>query len=79
MLSKSFRDESHDTIARKKYLILQAVNKMNDNADTVSLLDFILYIPSINMPYRDEDSRLDQKYEKQISWDLYYREFECRK
>ena len=25
-----------------------------------------------NMSYRDEDSILEQKYEKQISWDLYY-------
>ena len=27
---------------------------------------------SCNMSYRDEDSIVDQKYEKQISWDLYY-------
>ena len=28
-----------------------------------------------NMSYRDEDSILEQKYEKQISWDLYYEDF----
>ena len=27
-------------------------------------------LDSFNMSYRDEDSILDQKYEKQISWDL---------
>ena len=30
---------------------------------------------SFNMSYRDEDSILDQKYEKQISLDLYYEDF----
>ena len=34
---------------------------------------------TINMPNRDEDSRLDQMYEKQISWDIYHKEFKCRK
>ena len=27
---------------------------------------------SFNMSYRDEESILEQKHEKQISWDLYY-------
>ena len=30
---------------------------------------------SFNMAYRDEDSILDQKYEKQVFWDLYYEDF----
>ena len=34
---------------------------------------------TINIPNRDEDSRLDQMYEKQISWDIYHKEFKCRK
>ena len=28
-----------------------------------------------NMSYRDEDSILEQHYENQISWDLYYKDF----
>ena len=32
-------------------------------------------LDSCNMSYRDEDNILDQKYEKQISWDLYYEDF----
>ena len=28
---------------------------------------------------RDEDSKLDQKYEKQISWDLYYEDLKFYK
>ena len=28
-----------------------------------------------NMLYRDEDSILEQTYEKQISWNLYYEDF----
>ena len=31
-----------------------------------------------NMAYRDEDIILDQKYEKQIFWDLYYEDFKFR-
>ena len=30
---------------------------------------------SFNMSYIDEDSILEEKYEKQISWDLYYEDF----
>ena len=30
---------------------------------------------SFNMAYNDEDSILDQKYEKQIFWDFYYEDF----
>ena len=30
---------------------------------------------SVNMVNRDEDSILDQKYEKQISWDLNHEDF----
>ena len=30
---------------------------------------------SFNMSYRDEDSILKQKYENQISWDLYHEDF----
>ena len=35
-------------------------------------------LDSFSKPYRDEDgdSVLDQKYEKQISWDLYYEDSE---
>ena len=33
-------------------------------------------LDSFTMPYRDEDSILDQKYRKQISLDLYYEDFE---
>ena len=36
-------------------------------------LDFIL--DSFNMSVRDEGSVLDQKYEMQVSWDLYYEGF----
>ena len=32
-------------------------------------------LDSFNMLYRDEDSMLEQKYEKQLSWDLYYKHF----
>ena len=28
-----------------------------------------------NKAYRDKDSILDQKYEKQIFWDLYHEDF----
>ena len=31
-------------------------------------------LDSFNMTYRDEDGILDQKYEKQIFWDLYHEE-----
>ena len=34
---------------------------------------------SFNTSYRDEDSILDQKYEKQISWDLHYEDFIFKK
>ena len=30
---------------------------------------------SFNMSYRDENIILEQKYEKQISWNLYYEDF----
>ena len=30
------------------------------------------------MPYRDEDSILEQKYGKQISWNPYYEDFISR-
>ena len=30
---------------------------------------------SLNMSYIDEDSILEEKYEQQISWDLYYEDF----
>ena len=33
-------------------------------------------LDSFNVAFRDEDSILDQKYEKQILWDLYYEDFE---
>ena len=33
-------------------------------------------LDSFNMAYRHEDSVLDQKYEKQISRDRYYKDFE---
>ena len=40
-------------------------------------------LDGFNMSYRDEDSILEQKYEKQISWDLYHEDFisgsDCRK
>ena len=32
-------------------------------------------LSSFNMSYIDEDSILEEKYEKQISWDLYYEDF----
>jgi len=32
-------------------------------------------LDSFNKAYRDEDSILDQKFEKQISEDLYYEDF----
>ena len=32
-------------------------------------------LDNFNMSYRNEDSILDQKYEKQIFWDLYYEYF----
>ena len=32
-------------------------------------------LDSFNTVYRDDDSILEQKYEKQISWDLYYKDF----
>ena len=39
-------------------------------------------LDSFNMAYRDEDNIYDQKYEKQIFWNLYYKDFkieECLK
>ena len=36
-------------------------------------------LDSYNMSYGDEDSILDQKYEKQMSWDLYYEDFKFYK
>ena len=38
---------------------------------------FCVYVvlDSFNMSYRDEDSILDQKYKKQISWDHSYEDF----
>ena len=36
-------------------------------------------LDSFDMSYRDEDSILDQKYEKKISWDLYYEDFKSIK
>ena len=36
-------------------------------------------LDSVNMTYRDEDRILDQIYEKQIFWDLYYQDFEFQK
>ena len=35
-------------------------------------------LDSFNTAYRDEDSILDQKYEKQISWDLYHEDFKLK-
>ena len=32
-------------------------------------------LDNFNTVYRDYDSILEQKYEKQISWDLYYEDF----
>ena len=40
---------------------------------TVSIGD--VELDSFNVSYRDEDSILDQKYEKQIFWALYYEDF----
>ena len=34
-----------------------------------------VFLDSNNMTYRDADSVLDQKYENQIYWDLYYEDF----
>ena len=34
-----------------------------------------LVLKSFMMAYRDEGSILDQKYEKQLFWDLYYGDF----
>ena len=36
-------------------------------------------LDGFNMSYRDEDSILEQKYEKQISWYLYYEDFIIQK
>ena len=36
-------------------------------------------LDSFNISYRDKDSISDQKYEKQISWALYYEDFSFEK
>ena len=35
-------------------------------------------LDSFNMIHRDEDSILDQKHEKQIFWNLYYKDFKIQ-